>query len=81
MQIKPGAKDLLTLVGFLFGLGVVWGTLSAQVNAQEEVVKTVPAAIVRIAVVETKIDYLIGLLEYKYGIRAVPPSRPRQLGQ
>lgn len=79
--MKASTKDILTLVGFLFGLGVVWGTLSAKVNAQDEVVKTVPAVITRVAVVETKLDYLIGLLEYKYGIRASRPSRPRPLGQ
>lgn len=81
MQIKPNVKDLLTVAGYLVTIGIVWGTLSAKVAAQEEVVKTVPAVITRVAVVETKLDYLIGLLEYKYGIRPSPPSRPRQLGQ
>lgn len=56
---------------------LAWGTLSAKVNAQEKIVETVPAVVERVAIVETKIDYLTDLVEYSIGLRRFRPSRPR----
>lgn len=81
MQIKPTTKELLYILGTLFSLGATWGALSSKVNAQEEVVKTVPGIATRVAVVEAKQDYTIGLLEYALGLRHALPSRPRPLSQ
>lgn len=72
-------KDFLYVAGTLIGLGITWGTLSAKVNAQEEAIKPIPSILTRQAVMDTKLDYLIGLLEFKYGIRPSPPSRPKLL--
>ena len=79
--MKPTTKDLVYLFSVLFGLGVTWGTLTSRVNAQEKLIEPIPGLITKQAVMDTKLDYLIGLLEYKYGIRKSVPSRPAFQGQ
>ena len=76
MQLKPNTKEIIYMIGVLFGLGVTWGTLSARVNAQSEAIKPIPDLVIKQAVIDTKLDYLIGLIEYRYGIRRAQPSRP-----
>lgn len=75
MVIKQDAKEILYIAGFLVGLGVTWGTLSSKVNAQGKALEPVPGLVVRQAVVDAKLDYLIGLVEFKYGMRSRRPSR------
>lgn len=72
-------KDFLYVASTLIAMGIVWGTLSAKVNAQEEAIKPIPSMITRQAIMDTKLDYLIGLLEFKYGIKSDPPARPKLL--
>lgn len=77
MRIPLSTSEGLTILTMIIGTAVAWGTLSAKVNAQSEVLKTVPSTVTRIAVVETKIDYLTDLVEYSIGLRHARPSRPR----
>lgn len=81
MQMKPTVKEVVSGCAFLFGLGATWATLSARVSAQEKAVEPVPGLVIKQVVIETKLDYLIGLIEYKYGIRAEKPARIGHRGQ
>ena len=77
MLLKPSAKELVYIAGSLFAGGMAWGSLAYQVNAQDKVVKTIPAIDKRVTILETKQDYMIGLLEWQSGIRTSRPSRLR----
>ena len=74
-MLKPTTKDFLYLASLLFGLGVTWGSLSSRLSAQEVAVLPLASSVVKIAILETKLDYVIGLLEYRFGIRASQPSK------
>ena len=81
MQIKPISKELIYVISLLFGMGVTWGSLAAKVSAQGEIVKLVPAIATKQAVTDTKLDYIIGLIESQQGIRRRRPQRPDGLDQ
>ena len=81
MQIKQDVKEIIYVATFLVGLGITWGTLSAKVNAQGETVKLVPGIVVKQAISDTKLDYIIGLIETQQGLRRRRPQRPDGLSQ
>lgn len=79
--MKISLRDYLFFATTLIGFGITWGTFSTKVNAQEKLTEPIPGLITKQAVMDVKLDYLIGLLEYKYGITGVRPSRPALLGR
>lgn len=81
VTLKPTAKELLYIVGTIFAGGMAWGSLAYNVNAQGKVVEQVPVIKERVIILETKQDYMLGLLEYQTGIRTSLPSRPKRLSQ
>ncbi len=80
MRIPLSTSEGLTILGMIISGAMAYGAITAKVNAQDEVVKTVPAAITRIVVLETKLDYLIELNEYSLGLRRRLPSKTKLLG-
>lgn len=79
--MKTNLRDTLFIMSTLVGFGITWGTLSSRVNAQEKAIEPIPGLITKQAVMDVKLDYLIGLLEYKYGIKSSRPVRPALLDQ
>lgn len=77
MRIPLTTSEGLTILGLIVGGTVAWTTLSGKVQAMEKVVDGVPAVITRVAILESKIDYLTDLLEYSTGLRDKRPRRPR----
>jgi hypothetical protein len=81
MQLKPTVKDIVYVGSLIVGIAVAWGTLSAKVSAQDKLVSNIPSMMTKDAVMDTKIDYLIDLVEYQSGITERRPKRKGLLSQ
>lgn len=56
-------KELVYVVGFLFGMGVTWGVFTTKLNAQGEAIKDLKPTNERLAVLETKMDLAVETLK------------------
>lgn len=81
IRIPLTTTEGLTIVSMLVTAAIAWGTLSSRVNAQDRLLEPVPGLITKQAVMDVKLDYLIGLLEYRYGLRNSQPERPKRLSR
>lgn len=63
MKHLPNLKELVYIAGLLVGFGIAWGSLNSKVNAQEESIKELKPTNERLAKLETKVDFVIRLLQ------------------
>lgn len=52
-------KEVVYVIGFLFGMGVTWGVFTTKLNAQGESIKELKPTNERLAVLETKTGLIL----------------------